>query len=226
MSEFSGSPQRETYPLVTSNDTLVMVFRDHIIVGDEPTLYIKALTNASIRVDSSRSLDLRAGYTVLDWTAGGTDTITITVNGVATVLTEATEFNAVISNALTAEDIRNAITASGPLAALTAEVVGDSVLLTADSSVTSLVLTTGDAAAWDFAALAEFGTPVTMTSSETTTIDLPIGTFESIKKVSVLRVLSGRVSCDLRSPIPVRSYFQQPTTLSGNTGTSGGWPTA
>ncbi len=226
MSEFSGSPQRETYPLVSSNDTLVMVFRDHITVGDEPTLYIKALTNASIRVDSSRSLDLRSGFTVLDYTAGVGDDFTVTVNGASTIFTEGVEFDSTVSNVITAESMRDAINAAGPLAAITAEVIGTTVRLTADASVTSLVLATSDAAAWDFPALASIGTPVPLVSSETTTIDLPVGVFESIKKVSVLRVLSGRVSVDLRSPVPCRSYFEQPITLSGNTGTSGGWPTA
>jgi len=61
------------------------------------------------------------------------------------------------------------------------------------------------------------------TSSE---ITLPSGSSDPLKKVSFLRVLNGRVSVDLRSPVPVRTYLRQPYSLSPTTGHAGGWPTS
>lgn len=58
MSEYGSNPKRETYPLVSSDDTLVMVFRDHHVSTNRPVLYVKALTGGvSIRVDSGTDLD-------------------------------------------------------------------------------------------------------------------------------------------------------------------------
>lgn len=134
MSEFASLPKRETYPLITTDDTLVIVFRDHITLTSVPTLFVKALVGGTqIRVDSGLNIDID-----------------------------------------------------------------------------------------NFSA----GTPQNLTVQETTKVDLPVGAFVAINKVSALHVLSGRVSADLRSPIPVRTYFRQPTALSGNTGHDGGWPVA
>ena len=134
MSEFSALPKRETYPLVTSDDTLVIVFRDHLTLTALPSLFVKALVSGTqIRVDSGAIIDID------NFSAGGV---------------------------------------------------------------------------------------VALGVQETTKIDLPVGAFVAINKVSALHVLSGRVSADLRSPVPVRTYFRQPTSLSGNTGHSGGAPVA
>ena len=51
-------PQRETYPVLTPNDTLVIVFRDHIVEENKPALYVKSVSNAVVRVDSGQDLDI------------------------------------------------------------------------------------------------------------------------------------------------------------------------
>ena len=102
MSEFAATTQRETYPLVTSDDTLVMVFRDHITANSLPVLFVKGLRDSRVRVDSSQNLDPRTGIRVVNFANGGTDTITVTVDGVATIFTEASEFTAAVSNNETA----------------------------------------------------------------------------------------------------------------------------
>lgn len=230
MSDHLTTPQRETYPLVSSNDTLVMVFRDHILAAARPVLYVKGLVDSTFRVDASRNLDIRAGLTVVDYTNGATDTITLTVNGAATVLTEGTEFSATGSNVITAINIRDAINVAA--VGLTAVVEGESVYLTADYTVETLVVASGDATAWDPTGFTVYGTLQTLVAGEVVAVELPTGTFDPINKVAYLNVLSGRVSADLRSPVEVRSYFRMPgsaygsATLNDTTGHPGGWPTS
>jgi len=132
-------PQRETYPLVSSDDTLVMVFRDQILAGSRPKLFVTALeAGTQIRVDSGANL------TIDSFAAGG-------------VLPSATT---------------------------------------------------------------SFG------GGTETSVTLPVGIFAPTNKVSVLHVLKGSVSVDLRSTTEVRSYFRQPSSLISTTGEPGGWPTA
>ena len=221
-------PQRETYPLVSSNDELVMVFRDHLPTSLLPVLYVKSLdSTTTFRVDSSRTLDERAGYVVLDYTAGALNTVTLTVNGGApTVLTEDTDFDAVVSNEETARQIADAInTAAVGLTAST--VIGeDNVYVVPDAGINTFTLNSNDLAAWDHRILASIGALVVLGKGHTTELDLPVALVDPIKKVSFLRVLTGKVSVDLRSPVEVRTYFRQPLSLRATTGQPGGWPTA
>lgn len=230
MSDHLTTPQRETYPLISSNDTLVMVFRDHILQAARPILYVKGLVDSTFRVDASRDLDVRTGLTVLDYSAGATDTITLTVNGTATVLTEGTEFDAVGSNAITAVNIRNAINVAA--VGLTAVVEGEIVYLSADHTVDTLVVASSDTTAWDPAGFTIYGTLQSVVAGEVVAVELPTGSFDPINKVAYLNVLNGRVSADLRSPVEVRSYFKMPgsaygsATLNATTGHPGGWPSS
>jgi len=226
MSEFIAVPQRETYPLVSSDDTLVMVFRDHITLAARPVLFVKALGDAEVRVDSSRNLDARTGIRVVDFSNGSGDTVTVTVDGTATVLTDGVEFTAAISDAETAIRIADAINTAAIGVTASVEQNGVDVFVAPGAGVTALTIATGDATAWSPAPLTIFGAPTALTTQSTLSINLPVGTFDPINKVAYLRVLSGRVSADLRSPVPVRTYFEQPSTLSPTTGGSGGWPTA
>ena len=103
-------PQRETYPLINTDDELVMVFRDHIPATHVPVLHLKASTATELRLDASRTLDERAGFVVLDFSVGATETVSLTVNGgAATVLTEGASFAAGVSNNETAIRIAAAI---------------------------------------------------------------------------------------------------------------------
>ena len=76
------------------------------------------------------------------------------------------------------------------------------------------------------------GTPQTIAAQEAVQIDLPTGAFNLLNKVAVLRVISGKVSADLRTPVPVRSYLRQPgegfgsATMRSTTGRNNGWPTS
>lgn len=219
-------PQRETYPLVNTDDELVMVFRHHIVAPNQPVLYIKGLTEAEFRLDYSRSLDDRAGFEVLDYTAGGTETVTLTVNGGAnTVLTEGTEFAAATSNAQTAINIADAINTAA--IGLTATFDEGSAFVyvapTPNAGVKEFTLVSSEPLAWISDSLASVGTLQTLGQASSTSFDVP--TTDPTKQVGFLKIFSGKLSVDLRSPIEVRTYFRQPATLSGNTGHPGGWPT-
>lgn len=230
MSEHLTTPQRETYPLISSNDKLVMVMRDHIIQAARPVIYVKGLTNATIRVDSGRNIDDRTGVRVYDYTAGATDTITLTVDGAATVLTEGTQFDAVTSNEITAENIRDAINTAS--IGLTAVAEGADVLVVPDFGIETVTVATSDANAWSVAGLTIFGALQTVVAGEVLAVELPVSTFDPLNKVNYLNVLSGKVSADLRSPVEVRTYFQMPgsaygqASLNPTTGQPGGWPSA
>jgi hypothetical protein len=215
------TPQRETYPLVSHDDTLMMVFRDHITPNAIPSLYVKAITDAEIRVDAAPDVDAKPAVRVVDFTRGGTDTLTITVDGGApVVLTEATEFLAATSNVVTAASIAMAVTA---VPGVTAERVGEVVYVVPDAGTVSVELASGDPEAWTVFGFTTPGTPQTLISQQTVRVDLPTSS-APLDKVSILHVLSGKVSADLRSLVPVRTYFRQPTTLRATTGHAGGWP--
>lgn len=217
-------PQRETYPLVNTDDQLVAVFRHHLPPTHTPTCYFKAIGAAVFRIDMSRTLDDRPGVTVLDYTAGTTDTLTITVDGGGpTVLTEGTEFDAVVSNEETALQIAAAINAAA--LGLTATADGVNVYVAADAGVQTFTLASGDPAAWSTEILAQVGTTVSLSANDAYSVDLPFGTTDPTMQVAFLKIFSGRLSVDLRSPVEVRTYFRQPARLSGNTGHPGGWPT-
>lgn len=225
----SATPQRETYPLVSANDILVMVFRDHLPTDKRPTLFVKALKDSEIRVDSSYWLDLRPGLKVFDYTAGAGDDVTIALNGVTTTLTEGVDFDAVVSNERTALNIATAI--NGASIAVSAVAEGAAVLVEAGFGVRSLVFGTSDAAAWSNVGQSEWGTVTTLVAGQTVSVLLPTGgAFDPLDKVSVLNVLSGAVSADVRSLVEVRTYFKMPgtaygrTSLNATTGHSGGWP--
>ena len=219
-------PKRETYPFVNTDDELVMVFRSHIAPTHRPVLYLKALVATTLRVDESRTLDDRAGLRVIDYTAGATDTVTLTVNGGApTVLTEGTEFDAVVSNDQTAINIADAINTAAIGLVATTEINQSFVYIAPDPAfrpvITSFTVVSSDPTAWTEQVLATPGTLVTLSRGETTSLTLGA---DPIKIVSFLKIFQGRVSADLRSPVECRSYFRQPSTLSGNTGHPGGWP--
>ena len=221
-------PQRETYPLINHDDELVMVFRDHLPAVHTPTLFLKGMAETELRLDSSRTLDDRAGYVVLDYTAGSGNTLTLTVNGGgATVLTEGSQFDAVVSNNETAIQIAAAINAAA--IGLTASFDEGSpnvyVVATPGSDTKTFTLDTNDLAAFDYRILASVGPLVTLSNGHSLNVDLPSGTTDPTMKVSFLRLFKGRVSADLRSPVQVRTYFKQPATLRPTTGHPGGWPT-
>lgn len=220
-------PQRETYPLVNTDDELVVVFRHHIPATHEPVLYLKGLRATEYRLDFSSTLDDRAGFEVLDYTAGGTDTVGITIGGSTTTLTEATDFDAEISNEQTAINIANAINTAAIGLIATTEGGQPFVYLAADPAFSPLVksftLATGDAAAWTPDTLALVGALNTLGASET--VGQSLLPTNPIFTVVFLKLFTGRVSVDLRSPVEVRTYFRQPARLSGNTGHPGGWPT-
>jgi hypothetical protein len=215
------TPQRETYPLVSHDDTLMMVFRDHITPNARPFLFVKALVDAQIRVDSAPDVDAKPAVRVIDFAKGAGDTITLTVNGAPTVLTEGANFLAATSDIVTAASIAAAITSSA--AGVTAQRVGEVVYVVPGATVTSLTLASSDPEAWSVYGFTTPGTPQTLVSQQTVRIDLPVSA-APLDKVSILNVLSGKVSADLRSMIPVRSYLRQPYTLRATTGHSGGWP--
>ena len=218
-------PQRETYPLVTSNDEFVSVCRSHIPPNMQPSLYIKALAPTSFRLDESKTLDERAGYQVLAFGNGATDTITLTVNGGApTVLTEGADFDAVVSNAETALQIAAAINGASVGLIATTEVGQPYVYVAGDNTVQSFTLASSDQTFATETTLANIGTVTTLSKYATTILTL--GTRDPLDTVGFLRVLSGSVSLELRSPVEVRTYLRQPATLSGNTGHPGGWPTS
>lgn len=222
----SATPQRETYPLVSHDDTLVMVFRDHITNAAQPQLYLRALADSVIRVDAGHTLDLRSGLRVVDYTNGAGDTVTITVNGTGTVLTEGVDFAAVTSNEITALNIKNAINAAYTAGDIVGEAVGDDIYLNADHTVNTLTVATSDATAWNSNEFTDWGALQTLSIQESDKIALPPGVFDPLNKVCALNVLSGRVSADLRSLVPVRTYFQMPETLRATTGHPGGAPTS
>lgn len=84
-------------------------------------------------------------YTVVDFTNGTGDTATVTVDGVATVLTEGADFDSVGSDAATATDLALAIDAISGVSAIA---VGTSVFVTPDGDVRLMFVATGDATAW------------------------------------------------------------------------------
>jgi hypothetical protein len=222
-------PQRETYPLVTADDEFVSVCRGHIPPNMRPTLTIKALGFVELRLDESKTLDDRAGYEVLDFSAGSGNTVTLTVNGGgATVLTEGAAFDAVISNEETAIQIAAAINTAAVGLVATTEVGKPFVFVAADptfaAGITAFTLASDDLLAWTPDNLASVGTLVVLNNQQTTELDL--GTRDVMDLVGFLRIIRGKVALDLRSPVEVRTYLRQPATLSGNTGHPGGWPTS
>jgi hypothetical protein len=223
-------PQRETYPLITADDHLVMVFRNHIPVGWEPYLYLQGMTEVELRVDTSRTLDDRAGLVVLNYTVGAGNKVTITVNaGTPVVLTEGASFDAIVSNNETAIQISAAINTAA-LGLTASYVEGEPnvyVVPTPGAGITAFTIVSDDVLAWDHRILATIGPLVTFGNGHKTEIELPSGsgTTDPTKQVAFLRIFRGRVSADLRSPVEVRTYFQQPATLRATTGHPGGWPT-
>lgn len=222
-------PQRASYPLVNTDDELVLVFRHHLPAAHAPTLYVKAIGDTSFRIDASRTLDDRAGLHVVGFGNGATDTVTLTVNGGApTVLTEGADFNAVVSNAETAIQIAAAINTAA--IGLVATYSGDFVYVAAGTTpagtpVRTFTIASSDTSAWTPEPFAFIGNVRTLTNGQTVAIQLPDGTSDPIKQVSFLRMFTGRLSIDVRSPVEFRSYFRQPATLRATTGAPGGWPT-
>jgi len=223
-------PQRETYPFINTDDEFVSVCRGHIPPNMRPTLYIKALVPTDLRLDESKTLDDRSGYEVLDYTAGAGDTITLTVNGGApTILTNGVDFTAAVSNNETAIRMVDAINTAA--IGLTASFeVGRPFVFVAPTSpnvapeVKTFTLDSSDLAAWTHNNLASVGSLITLSTQQTTELDL--GTRDVMDLVGFLRILRGKVSLDLRSPVEVRTYLRQPATLRPTTGHPGGWPTS
>lgn len=79
--------------------------------------------------------------TIVDFAQGALDTITVTVNGTATVLTEGTDFAAATSNNVTATNLATAINALAGVAASASAAV---VLVTPDDTTYSVALATSD----------------------------------------------------------------------------------
>jgi hypothetical protein len=89
--------------------------------------------------------NIRTFLTVVDYTNGALDTVTVTLDGTPTVLTEGTDFSAVTDNNTTATNIATAIDGvTGYSASATGAVV---TVLAVDGSNTSTIAT-GDATAW------------------------------------------------------------------------------
>ena len=223
-------PQRASYPLVNTDDELVMVFRDPLVATQRPYLYLKALGSASVecRIDQSQTLDDRAGFVVLAFASGGTDTVTLTIDGgTPVVLTEATEFDAVISNEQTAINIAEAInTAATGLVATVEEGSSTVYVVPAENSgIKTFVLASSDDDAWTPDTLAVPGGLISLSPSQTLIVST-LGARSPLDQVAFLNIISGRLSVDLRSPIECRTYFRQPATLRATTGHSGGWPTS
>jgi len=217
-------PKRETYPFINTDDEFVSVCRFHIPANMRPTLYIKALVDAEVRLDESKSLDDRAGFTVLDYTAGVTDTVTLTVDGGApTVLTEGTDFDAVISNEETALQIAAAINTAALGLVATADEARVYVVVALNSGIKTFTLASSDLTAWSHNLLAIIGSLATLVAQQT--VELDLATRDPLDTVAFLKIFKGKVSLDLRSPVECRTYLRQPATLSGNTGHPGGWPT-
>lgn len=221
---YNPTPQRETYPFLMEDDVLVSVFRDVPLASRKAIMRLKGLTDSTYRVQASTDLDERLRYQVLDYTAGGGETLTITVNGTAEVLTEAVDFAATTSNEGTARAIALAINANATLAAagITAESYGDVVLLAADESkVNSLVLATSNAAAWEPSG--DYGTFASLVNQGLGEFEFPTS---GLYRVFFLKLgPNSRVSADIRSPVEVRTYLRQPDDNRGRTGDPGGGPT-
>jgi hypothetical protein len=223
-------PQRASYPLVNTDDELVLVFRHHIPAELAPTLYVKAIGDAEFRIDASRTLDERAGLFVVSFAAGAGDTITLTVNGGApTVLTAGIQFTAAVSNAATAISIAAAINTAALGLVATYDETRAFVYVAAGTTpagvqVKTFTIASGDLTAWTPEPLAFIGSVNTLTNSQVTSFQLPAGTADTLKTVMFIRMFSGRVSVDVRSPVEFRSYFRQPVTLRQTTGHPGGWP--
>jgi hypothetical protein len=221
-------PARASYPLVNVNDELVLVFRSHIPAAHAPVLYVKAITDTQFRLDLSRTLDERAGLFVVNYTLGGGNTVTLTVDGGApTVLTEGADFNAVISNAETALQIAAAINgaALGLVASTDLDGAFVYVVPAVNSGIKTFTIASDDLTAWTQHTLAAVGSLNTLTTGQTTAISITPATADALKTVGFLKLFSGRVSVDVRSMVEFRSYLRQPATLRSTTGHPGGWPT-
>ena len=83
--------------------------------------------------------------TVVDYTLGAGNTVTVTVNGSATVLTEGVDFDAVTSNNATADEINVALSGVSGFSLTT---VGAVVYVQPDPGTYSLTLATDDVTAW------------------------------------------------------------------------------
>jgi len=220
-------PQRESYPLITADDELVMVFRDHLVSTRTPQFFVKALGPVEFRIDESQTLDDRAGYVVVDFSNGAGDDLTITVDGgTPTTLTEGVDFDAEISNTQTAINIAEAINGAslGLVASFETNEPNVFIVPEANSGIKTFSLASGDKTAWTPDSLAVPGSIVTLGTGHSDVLTL--GSRSPLDKVAFLKILSGRLSADLRSPIEVRTYFRQPETLRATTGQPGGWPTA
>lgn len=219
-------PWKASYPLINTDDTLVIVHRDHIVAGAPPILHVKALNAAEILVKDSQTLDDRSGVVVLDYTAGVGDTLTFIVNGGApTVLTEGVDFASAISNDETAIQIAAAINTAAIGLTATFETGSPNVFITPNPGTKWWTVGSSDQAAFSTGILATPGSLVTLSANETTEIELPVVGGPTFK-VHFVFLYSGRLSVDLRTPVEVRTYLRQPATLSGNTGHPGGWPTS
>jgi len=82
-------------------------------------------------------------YTVVNFALGAGDTLTINVDGTATVLTEGVEFTAAVSNNATATSIEGAINLA--FTTLTALAVGAVVFVTKSRSIAKFTVASGDA---------------------------------------------------------------------------------
>lgn len=51
-------PFRHAFPLVNTDDILVMVFRHHHVTGARPVIYVKALVAAEFHIDSHTDRDV------------------------------------------------------------------------------------------------------------------------------------------------------------------------
>lgn len=92
---------------------------------------------------------MEADLTVLDYSVGGTDTVTLTVDGTAYTLTEATDFAAGASNNACAAAIDTALETALSGAGITdVSIDTTGAVITASSDTRSVVFSTGDANAW------------------------------------------------------------------------------
>lgn len=148
LSLFAGPNLIETAQFLRSS-IFIGATRDEDIVTDShllgPSAYSQAVTNLT-----GGDLNLAGGMgrrlvTVVDYTNGALDTLTITIDGNDNVLTEDTEFIAGVSNDATATNIAAAIDALDGVSAIAIAAV---VYITKDIDTKTITLATGDATAW------------------------------------------------------------------------------
>lgn len=109
MSEFAGKPKRETYPILSNGDTLVVVFRDHLVASAIPVAFFTSLSgSASIDVSVGTDLDVDnfAAVTTINLSQIGHST-RLTMSPPTSVIEKVWAFT--VTNGAASADIRSPI---------------------------------------------------------------------------------------------------------------------